>query len=135
MSYRRNIQSLQRRYAVLKARGARLGVGFSVPKTELIHERTNRDRGPVSRSPIHLDGSIFPPKADVRSLGYCFTPSISTTTHFTKRLAQAPAAFGALKRLSPPGWAYPLSYAIGWRLSSYSRSSAMARTCSNPLFT
>ena len=61
-SYRRNIQSLQRHYAVLKARGARLGVGFSVPKTELIHRRTNRNRGPVSRFPIHLDGSIFPPK-------------------------------------------------------------------------
>ena len=36
-SYRRNIQSLQRRYAALKTRGARLGVGFSIPKTELIH--------------------------------------------------------------------------------------------------
>jgi len=36
-SYRRNIQSLQRQYAVLKAKGARLGVSFSVPKTELIH--------------------------------------------------------------------------------------------------
>jgi len=65
-SYRRNIQSLQRRYVVLKARGARLGIGFSVPKTELIHWRTNRDRGPVSLSPIHLDGLIFPPKDEVR---------------------------------------------------------------------
>jgi len=27
-SYRRNIQTLQRRYAVLKARGARLGLSF-----------------------------------------------------------------------------------------------------------
>jgi len=106
-SYRRNIQILQRHYAVLKARGARLGVGFSVPKTELIHWRTNRDRGPVSRSPIHLDGSIFPPKDEVRWLGYWFTPSISTTTHFTKRLAKAQAAFVAVKRLSPPGMGLP----------------------------
>jgi len=95
-SYRRNIQYLQRRYAVLKARGARLGVGFSIPKTELIHWRTNTDRGPVSRSPIHLDGSIIPPKNEVRWLGYWFTPSISTTTHFTKRLAKAQAAFVAV---------------------------------------
>jgi len=108
-SYRRNIQSLQRRYAVLKARGARLGVGFSVPKTELIHWRTNRDRGPVSLAPIHLDAPrlIFPPKNEVRWLGYWFTPSLSTTPHFTKRLAKAQAAFVAVKRLSPPGMGLP----------------------------
>jgi len=106
-SYRRNIQTLQRQYAVLKARGARLGVGFSIPKTELIHWRTNRDRGPVSRSPINLDGSIFPPKDEVRWLGYWFTPSISTTTHFTKRLTKAQAAFVAVRRLSPPGMGLP----------------------------
>jgi len=92
---------------VLKAKGARLGVRFSVPKTELIHWRTNRDRGPVSRSPIHLDGLIFPPKDEVRWLGYWFTPSISTTPHFTKRLARAQAAFVAVKRLSPPGMGLP----------------------------
>jgi len=106
-SYRRNIQSLQRRYPVLKARGARLGVGSSVPKTELIHRRTTWDRGPVSRSPVHLDGSVFPPKDKVRWLGYWFTPSISTTTHFTKRLSKAQAAFVAVKRLSPPGMGLP----------------------------
>ena len=106
-SFRRNIQSLQRHYAVLKAKGVRQGVGFSVPKTELIHGRTNRDRGPISRAPVHLDGSIFPPKDEVRWLGYWFTPSISTTTHFTKRLAKAQAAFVAVKRLSPPGMGLP----------------------------
>jgi len=106
-SSRRNIQSLQSWYVVLKARGARLGVCFSIPKTELIHWRTNRDRGPVSRSPIHLYGSIFPPKHEVRWLGYWFTPSLSTTPHFTKRLAKAQAAFVAVKRLSPPGMGLP----------------------------
>jgi len=73
-SYRHNIQSLQRHYAILKAMGARLGVSFSIPKTVLIHWRTIRDRGLVSRSPVHLDGSIFPPKDKVRWLGYWFTP-------------------------------------------------------------
>ena len=68
-SYRRNIQSLQRQYGVLKAWGARLGVGFSIHKTELIHSRTYRDRDAVSRSPIHLDGSIFPLRDEVRWLG------------------------------------------------------------------
>jgi len=106
-SYWRNIQSLQRRYAVRKARGARLRFSFSIPKTELIHWRTNRDRGPVSRSPIHLAGSIYPPKDEVRWLGYWFTPSISTTPHITKRLAKAQVAFVAVKRLSPPGMGLP----------------------------
>jgi len=106
-SYRRNIQSLQRQYAMLKARGARLGVGFSVPKTELIHWRTKKDRGPVSRAPIHLDDSVFSPKDEVRWLGYWFTHSMSTTPHFTKRLAKAQAAFVAVKRLSPPGMGLP----------------------------
>jgi len=36
-SYRRNIQTLQREYGRIKAKGAVLGVGFWVPKTELIH--------------------------------------------------------------------------------------------------
>ena len=106
-SYRRNIQVLQKQYARLKARGARLGVGFSVPKTELIHWRTNRDRSPISNAPIHRDGSVFTPKGEVRWLGYWFTPSISTTPHFVKRLAKAQAAFVAVQRLSPPGISLP----------------------------
>jgi len=60
-SYRCNIQILQKHYARLKAKGARLSVGFSVPKTELIDWRTNRDRDLISNAPVHLDGSIFPP--------------------------------------------------------------------------
>jgi len=101
-SYCRNVQSLQKHYAALKARGARLRVSFSIPKTEPIHWRTVKDRGPISRSPVHLDGSIFHPKDKVCWPGYWFTPSISTTPHFTKRLAKAQAAFVAVKRLSPP---------------------------------
>jgi len=86
-SYRPNTQILQRQYARRKSKGARLGVGFSILKTELIHWRTNRDRGPISNAPIHLDGSVFKPKSEIRWLGYWFTPSMSTTPHFTKRLA------------------------------------------------
>jgi len=106
-SYRRNIQILQKQYARLKARGARLGVGFSVPKTELIHWRTNRDRDPISNALIHLDGSVLTQKGEVRWLGYWFTLSISTTPHFVKRLAKAQAAFVAVKQLSPPGIGLP----------------------------
>jgi len=106
-SYRRNIQILQKQYARLKDRGSRLRVSFSVPKTELIHWHTNRDRGPISKAPVHLDGSVFTPKGEVRWLGYWFSPSISTTPHFVKRLAKAQAAFVAVKRLSPPGIGLP----------------------------
>jgi len=106
-SYRRNIQLLQKQYTRLKTRGSRLGVSFSIPKTELIHWRTNRDRDPISHAPVHLDGAVFKPQSEVRWLGYWFTPSISTTPHFVKRLAKAQAAFVAVKRLSPPGIGLP----------------------------
>ena len=106
-SYPQNIQILQKQYTRLKAKGARLGVSFSIPKTELIHWRTNRDRAPISNAPIHLDGSIFTPKSEVRWLGYWFTPSFATTTHFVKRLAKAQAAFVAVKRRSSPGIGLP----------------------------
>jgi len=131
-SYSWNIQMLQRQYARLKARGARLGVSFSIPKTELIHWRTNRDRAPISNAPIHLDGSVFKPKDEVLWLGYWFTPSMSTTTHFTKRLAMAQAAFVASRGSPPQGWAFLRSSSIGWPLRSSSPSSATVRMFSPP---
>ena len=106
-SYRPNIQILQKQYARLRTRGSRLGIGFSVPKMELIHWHTNRDRDPSSNAPVHRDGSVFTPKSEVRWLGYWFSPSITTTPHFVKRLAKARAAFVAVKCLSPPGIAFP----------------------------
>jgi len=96
-SYQHNIQILQKQYARLKSRGARLGVGFSVPNPELIHWRTNRDRDLIWNALVYLDVSLFTPKVEVRWLGYWFTPSISTTPHFVKRLAKAQAAFVAVK--------------------------------------
>jgi len=106
-TYRRNIQIVQKQYARLKTIGSRLGVSFSVPKTELIHWGTNRDRDPISNAPLHLDGSVFTPMAVVTWLGYWFTLSISTTPHFVKRLAKAQAAFVAVKRLPPSGIGLP----------------------------
>ena len=46
--YRQNMQTLQRQYAILKAKGARWGVSFSVLKTKVIHPRMNSDRDPIS---------------------------------------------------------------------------------------
>jgi len=102
-----NFQMLQEQYAILKTRGSRLGVRFSVPKTELIHWCTNRDRDPPSAAPIHLDGTVFYPKSELRLNGLWFTPSLSTAPHFTKRLAKVQAAFVAAKRLSLQGMGLP----------------------------
>jgi len=109
-SYRRNVQLLQSEYAVVKAKDSRLGVGFPIPKNEIIHCRTNRDRDPPSPSLIHLDGWDFHNKTELRWLRYWFTPSLSTTPHLTKQLAKAQATFVAVKRLSSREWASPLSY-------------------------
>ena len=82
-------------------------MGFSIPKTELILWRTNRDRDPPSHATIHMEGSVFSPQDELWLLGYSFTPSLSTTPHFTKRKANCQAAFVAIKRPSPPGMGLP----------------------------
>src|SRR5437660_298162 len=84
-----------------------LGVSFSIPKTELCHWRTTRDRAPISSAPVCLDGSLFHPSSLVRWLGYWFTPSMDTTPHFTKRLALAQGAFATVKQLSSPSSGLP----------------------------
>ena len=107
LSYRRNTQRLQHYYSTLKRRANSLGVSFSIPKTELCHWRTTRDRAPISPAPVCLDGSLFHPSSLVRWLGYWFTPSMDTTPHFTKRLALAQGAFATIKQLSSPGSGLP----------------------------
>src|SRR5437868_4948785 len=106
-SYRRNTQRLQHYYATLKKRANSLAVSFSIPKTELCHWHTTRDRAPISSAPVGLDGSLFHPSSLVCWLGYWFTPSMDTTPHFTKRLALAQGAFATIKQLSSPGSGLP----------------------------
>ena len=107
LSYRRNIQRLQHYYSTLKRKANSRGVSFSVPKTELCHWRTTRDRSPHSTAPVCLDGSTFHPSSLVRWLGYWFTPSMETSPHFTKRLVLAQGAFTIVKQLSTPGSGLP----------------------------
>lgn len=106
-SYRRNCQIFQHYYCTLKRKAARIGVSFSVPKTELRHWRTPGDWGQVSPTPVSLDGLLFHPSKTVRWLGYWFTPSIETSVHFGKRLALAQGAFSIVRQLSPPGKGLP----------------------------
>jgi len=81
--YLHNIQLLQYHYALVKASGSRMRICFSIAKTELIYWCTNQDRDHPCHAPIHLDTSIFRPKDDLTWFGYWFTPSLSTTPHFT----------------------------------------------------
>jgi len=90
-------------YSVLKRRGARIGVSFSILKTEICHWHTLRDGDSPLRSLVSLDGTLFHPYPSVRWLGYWFTPSMDTSTYFQKRLALAQGAFSIVTQLSPPG--------------------------------
>ena len=104
LSYRGNIWRLQMIFDRLEARAARLGVSFSVPKTELIHWRTPSQRhSPKCASPMQIKGELFHPQDSVRWLGYWFTPALDPAAHFSRRLALAPGAFALIRRLSPPG--------------------------------
>jgi len=104
LSYRGNIRRLQELFKTLEVKATRLGVSFSVPKTELIHWRTPSQRGsPRCLSPIQIKGELFHPRDSVRWLGYWFTPALDSSTHFSRRLALAQGAFALVRRLSPPG--------------------------------
>jgi len=109
LSNRGNIRQLQELCRTIQARAVRLGISFSVLKTELIYWRTPRQRNsPVGLSPILFDGEVFHPRDSLRCLGYWFTPTLSTTIHFSRRLALAQGAFAHIRRLSPPGvWLAP----------------------------
>jgi len=62
LSYQRNIRRLQELFRTIQPRAARLGISFSVLKTELIHWRTPRQRhSQLCLSPIQLDGEVFHP--------------------------------------------------------------------------
>ena len=106
-SHRRNVQLLQGHYRSLCRIAAPRGLAFSVPKTELIHWRTLQERSPPSKAGVRLDDLYFSPKDTVRWPGYWFTPSLSTSTPFSKRLSLAQGALDSIKRLSPPGKGLP----------------------------
>jgi len=102
-SYRDNIRRLQELFSTISARGRDIGVAFSVPKTEVIHWRTPSKRTSPSTAPIELEGHLFRPVGVVRSLGYWFTPALTSTHHFRHRVSLAQAVFSFLKCFSFPG--------------------------------
>ena len=106
-SHRRNVQHLQSHYRSLCRIAAPKRLSFSVPRTDLVHWRTPQERTPPAAAGVRLDDLYFPPKNEVRWLGYWFTPSLSTNAHCARRLFLAQGALDAVKRLSPPGKGLP----------------------------
>jgi len=110
LSYGGNIRKLQQLYERLERKASRLGVSFSVAKTELIHWRTPSQRNsPKCASPIQIKGEVFRPSNSVRWPGYWFTPALDPAAHLSRRLALAQGAFALVGRLtrSPPGAGLP----------------------------
>jgi len=69
-SVRSRIRTLRYYFGIIQRQGADLGVAFSLPKTELIHWRTPKDRSDVSFAPIVINDMLFPHSLAVRWLGY-----------------------------------------------------------------
>jgi len=103
LSYRGNSRRLQDLFDKLEKKASRLGVSFSVTKTELIHWRTPSQRhSPKCVSPIHIKEQLFHPGNAVRWVEYWFTPALDPAGHFSRRLALAQVVFALIQRLSPP---------------------------------
>ena len=66
LSYRRNCQLFQHLYPVLKRRGVRIGVSFSVAKSEVSHWRTPKDRDSTLRAAVCLDMIVFQPFSSIQ---------------------------------------------------------------------
>src|SRR6266699_3807177 len=103
-STRKNIRVLQKAAQDIQLAGATIKVGFSVPKTELMHWSTPRDRLPNTPNANFVEnGNIFATKETVRWLGFWLSSTSNTNNHFNKRLLAAAKVFGIAKSLSPPG--------------------------------
>jgi len=70
----------------------------------MMHWRTRREKGDRSECPIMFQSHVVQPAGKViKWLGFWLTDNGETSTHFTKRLALAQAAFLRIQRLSMPG--------------------------------
>jgi len=104
LSYRGNISRLQKLFETLETKAYRLGISFSVPKTELIHWRTSSQRhSPKCLAPIQIQGELFCSRDSVRWLRYWFTPALDSAAHFSCRLVLAQGGFAPIRRFSPTG--------------------------------
>jgi len=106
-SYRTNVRLLQKSFSALKRNASPIHISFSVPKTELIHWRTARSNGPPCSLPVQLEDQVFYPQSHLKWLGFIFSPTFDTRSHFSMRYTLANAALATIRRLSPPGMGLP----------------------------
>ena len=105
LSYQRNCPLFQHLYSVLKRRGARIGISFSVAKTELCHWRTPKERDSTSRTAVCLDATVVQPSSSVQWLRYWFTPCMKTSVHFHKHLVWRKGRSQSPSSSLPQEWA------------------------------
>ena len=106
LSYYTNIRILQRAFRAIRSKARAQEADFGVPKTELMHWKTPKQRVPVGATflpPICLDEQVFCLLPCVRWLGYWLASDLLSSQHFTWMLALAQAAFTTVKRLFHPG--------------------------------
>ena len=127
-SYRTNSRSLPADFGTIPAI-----CPCQEDRTFRSHDRTNPLASPVQRDPpgtrrpppVALDGQIFSPSDKLRWLSYLFVPNISSSAHFSGRLALSQAAFAAVGRLSsaggdiPPHLCHHLAYSLLFPILSY----------------
>jgi len=116
LSYGGTIRRLQKLFKKLERKASRLGISFSVAKTELIHWRTPSQRHSAKWvAHIHIKGEVFHPSNSVRWLGYWFTPALDPAAHFSRRIylprVHAPSFVASVL----PEQASPPIYATDWR--------------------
>jgi len=134
-SYKTNVRAKQWAFGPIRACARARKVGFSAPKTELIHGRTPLQRdsaGAPSRVPICLDGQIFPSLTCLRWLGYWLSPNLASSAHFSKQLRGAQGAIATIKRLSRPAQASCLTSLTRLSYHCSSPSSYMGPTSWSP---
>ena len=105
-SYRANSRFLQAAFGRIRAIAHSRKVDFFVPKTELIHWRTPMQLDPPAapRPPLMaLDSQILHPWEKLDWLGYWFVLNLTSSAHFSRRLALSQATFSSVRHLSDAG--------------------------------
>jgi hypothetical protein len=69
-SYHTNVRILQSMFRVISNRAKALNLTLSIPKTDLVHWRTPKDRSPRCHIPVSLNGTIITPAKSVKWLGF-----------------------------------------------------------------
>lgn len=99
-----NINKLTDVWRRLRRVADRITVPFSLPKTDLIHWSSARQRTNLDLPSLQLDAdnTIHPTKC-IKWLGLWFSDNLSTFEHFKRRTEKATRTFQLIRSLSPPG--------------------------------